>query len=61
MLGPETPYVSKLRNQYLRNILVKYDANKSPKGIKPFILKTFDYMIKQHQIKGLQLQIDVDC
>jgi len=61
VLGPETPYVSKLRNQYLRNILVKYDANKSPKGIKPFILKTFDFMIKQHQIKGLQLQIDVDC
>jgi primosomal protein N' (replication factor Y) len=61
VLGPETPYVSKLRNQYLRNILVKYDANKSPKGIKPFILKTFDFMIKQHQIKGLQLHIDVDC
>ena len=61
VLGPETPHVSKLRNLYLRHILVKYDSNPQSKGIKPFILQSFDYLVKQSQIKGLHLQIDVDC
>lgn len=61
VLGPETPHVSKLRNLYLRHILVKYDSNPQSKGIKPFIQQSFDYLVKQYQMKGLHLQIDVDC
>jgi primosomal protein N' (replication factor Y) len=61
VLGPETPYVSKIRNQYIRNLLLKIDPEKSnPKTIKSFIVKTFDYLILRDNIKGLQLLVDVD-
>jgi len=62
VLGPETPYVSKIRNLHLRNILIKLDiANDQPKAVKAFILKTFDFLVQTDQIKGLQLLTDVDC
>ena len=62
VLGPETPYVSRIRNLHLRNILVKMDIVKdNPKAVKAFIFKTFDYMVQEGQAKGLQLIADVDC
>ncbi len=62
VLGPETPYVSKIRNLHLRNILVKLDiAGDNPKAVKAFILKTFDFLVQADNIKGLQLLADVDC
>lgn len=61
VLGPETPYVSKIRNQYIRNLLLKIDPEKNnPKTIKSFIVKTFDYLVLRDNIKGLQLIVDVD-
>ncbi len=61
VLGPETPYISKIRNMYIRNLLVKMDPDKdNPKKIKEFIFKTFDYLVLQSSIKGLQLSPDVD-
>ncbi len=61
VLGPETPFVSKIRNLYIRNLLVKIDAEKNnPKTIKNFISKTFDYLVLRDNIKGLQLIADVD-
>ncbi len=62
VLGPETPFVSKIKNYYLRNILVKMEKDKdNEKAIKQFITKTYDYLILRDNIKGLQLIADVDC
>ncbi len=62
VLGPETPFVSKIKNFYLRNILVKMEKDKdNEKAIKQFITKTYDYLILRDNIKGLQLIADVDC
>ena len=61
VLGPETPFVSKIRNLYIRNLLIKIDAEKNnPKKIKTFIGKTFDYLVLRDNIKGLQIIADVD-
>jgi primosomal protein N' (replication factor Y) len=61
VLGPETPFVSKIRNLYIRNLLIKIDAEKNnPKKIKNFIGKTFDYLVLRDNIKGLQIIADVD-
>jgi primosomal protein N' (replication factor Y) len=62
VLGPETPFVSRIRNLHLRNLLIKLDAEKdNPKAVKSFISKTFDYMVQEDNIKGLTLVNDVDC
>lgn len=61
VLGPETPYVSRIKNYYLRNYLIKLDVGKDkPSGIKQFIAETFDFMIKRDNLKGLILAADVD-
>lgn len=61
VLGPETPYVSKIKNLHIRNILIKMDAEKdNAKAIKVFILKTYDFLIQNDNIKGLQMITDVD-
>ncbi len=62
VLGPEVPYVSKVRNYYLRNILIKLNKDKDNAAqIKDFILKTFDYLVQNYTVKGLRLLADVDC
>ena len=61
VLGPETPYISKIRNLYLRNLLIKIDGDKDkPAQFKAFIQKTYDFMVQSGNIKGLQLIADVD-
>ncbi|MFM6983156.1 MAG: primosomal protein N' [Chitinophagaceae bacterium] len=62
VLGPETPFITRIKNLYIRNILIKMDADKdAPKTIKDFIVKTFDYIVFQDNIKGLQMHADVDA
>lgn len=61
VLGPETPFITRIKNLYIRNILIKMDAEKdAPKTIKDFIAKTFDFVVLQDNIKGLQMHADVD-
>ncbi len=62
VLGPETPFISKIRNLYLRNFLIKMDPEKDNAAqIKEFIAKTFDYLVQKDSIKGLLMATDVDC
>lgn len=61
VLGPETPFITRIKNLYIRNILIKMDTEKdAPKQIKAFIASTFDFVVQQNLIKGLQMQADVD-
>lgn len=62
VLGPETPHVSKLRNMYIRNLLIKFDTNpKQGVSIKKYVLDVFDYLLKKENYKGLVFIADVDC
>jgi len=61
VLGPETPFISKIKNYHLRNILIKLDAEKdNPKSIKLFLMKTFDFILENENYKGTQMVPDVD-
>ncbi len=61
VLGPEIPYISMLRNLYVRNVLIKIPSDsKKTSAIKHYLIKSYDYLINQYQIKGLQIDFDVD-
>lgn len=61
VLGPEIPYISMLRNMYVRNVLIKIPADsKKTTAIKQYLVKSYEYLINQYQIKGLQIDFDVD-
>ena len=60
VLGPEFPAISRVRNFYLLNILIKFDRKASPSKIKRYI---DDCVIEFHQnkeIKPCLIRIDVD-
>lgn len=59
VIGPSEPLISKVRNNYLQEVLIKIAREKdSPEKIKQIILKTLDE-IKQHD-RALFINIDVD-
>lgn len=61
VLGPEIPYISMLRNMYIRNILIKIPSeSKKVSAIKQYLIKSYEFLINQYQIKGLQIDFDVD-
>jgi len=61
VIGPESPYVSKARNYYIKEILVKVDRN-SPylSGIKKFIKEQINEILTDKQFRSCIVQIDVD-
>ena len=61
VLGPEAPPVEKIRNQYLRNVLVKLERDKIDlKKVKKFILDTMQEVGGSKNYKHLYLVPDVD-
>jgi primosomal protein N' (replication factor Y) (superfamily II helicase) len=61
VLGPETPFISRINNYHIRNILIKMDLeNDKPQAIKKFVLSTFEYMLEEYKFKNFQLIPDVD-
>ena len=60
VLGPEEPSINRIRNQYLRNILIKTPVNQSIKVAKKQInqsLKTFEAI---PQYKSVKMVVNVD-
>jgi primosomal protein N' (replication factor Y) len=62
VLGPETPHVSKLRNMYIRHLLIKFGTNPQEGiSIKKYVLEVYDYLLKRENYKALVFIADVDC
>ncbi|MBC7425923.1 MAG: primosomal protein N' [Bacteroidia bacterium] len=62
VLGPENPYVSKIRNQYLKNIIIKLDREKDPvPKIKQWMQGLFLEFTSLAEYKALIIQPDVDA
>jgi primosomal protein N' (replication factor Y) len=60
VLGPEEPAVSRIRNEYIRTIMVKIPADTSLQGTKKTILKilnSFDVIL---QYRAVKLIVNVD-
>jgi primosomal protein N' (replication factor Y) (superfamily II helicase) len=62
VLGPEVPHVSRIKNLYIRNILIKFepDHQKMPK-LKSYLNQVYDYLVQQNNLKGVIFIPDVDC
>ncbi len=62
VLGPEVPHVSKIRNYYIRNILIKasLDHGKYQK-LKEYLEEVYDYIVQKGQFKSVVFIADVDA
>ncbi|MBL0341925.1 MAG: hypothetical protein IPP71_13900 [Bacteroidetes bacterium] len=60
MLGPVPPAVARVRNFYLRNILLKIEKNLPHSKVKEMIIKVSDRFLSHVEHRSLLIQIDVD-
>lgn len=60
VLGPEKPYVSKIKNFYLEELMIKFERDISPTKMKFFITDSFYELKKNSTFKALQIKFDVD-
>jgi len=61
ILGPAEPMISKIRNQYLMNILIKIPRGKSDLGvIKAVVQNTILQLTKEKEYRSLRVVADVD-
>ncbi|MEM9673737.1 MAG: primosomal protein N' [Bacteroidota bacterium] len=60
VLGPEEPLISRLRNQYLMQIVIKLEKNLNIKAIKAALRDESVKLTKEKAFKKTQVVIDVD-
>jgi primosomal protein N' (replication factor Y) len=60
VLGPEFPPVSRIRNQYHKNILVKIPSNQSVKKTKEAIVKINNSFESVKDFKAVRVVLNVD-
>uniref|UniRef100_UPI00286A9CB7 replication restart helicase PriA n=1 Tax=Flavobacterium sp. TaxID=239 RepID=UPI00286A9CB7 len=60
VLGPEEPPVSRIRNEYIRTILIKIPQNKSLLGTKKTIQKILNSFEAVSQYRSIKVGVNVD-
>lgn len=60
VLGPEAPSVSRVRNQYIKNILLKVPKNQNINKVKEFLGKTIKTIESIKNYNGVRIIINVD-
>ncbi|MCD4745344.1 MAG: primosomal protein N' [Bacteroidales bacterium] len=60
ILGPEYPIVSRIKNQYLKHILIKLERNISLSSMKLELKKQIDIFYTEQNYKSVRVLIDVD-
>jgi len=60
ILGPQEPPVSKVRNQYLTRIILKFEKGHAPSYIKKLVNDTIDDILSTQQWRYVTVQKDVD-
>ncbi len=60
VLGPESPSISRIRNEHIKHIIVKLDANKSTRSAKAQIFKLKDSLLSIREFRPLKVNLDVD-
>jgi primosomal protein N' (replication factor Y) len=60
VLGPNTPSVSRVQNQYIKHILLKFETEASPEKAKALLRQVSNEVIAQPQFKALWVSLDVD-
>ena len=60
VLGPEYPLVSRIKNWYIKHILIKIEKDVSLSFIKNQVIKSIEVFNHKTDFKSVQVQIDVD-
>lgn len=60
LLGPEEPSIGRIKNQYIRNVLIKIPENKSAKSIKQLIQNNLDTLKTVSVFRSVRIDVDVD-
>jgi primosomal protein N' (replication factor Y) len=61
VLGPESPIVNRIRNQYLKDIIIKLEKeNINLKAIKEMIRKEMQEVCTQKEFRQVTIVADVD-
>ncbi|MEP0264116.1 primosomal protein N' [Dokdonia sp.] len=61
VLGPETPAIARIRNQYRRNVMIKINRKQNLKQVKGAIARVRTSFMAVPQYRGVRLIVDVDC
>lgn len=60
VLGPEFPGIARIRNQYIKQIILKIPPQQSLSKTKSYLMKGIDRYESVARFKGVRLNIDVD-
>lgn len=60
VLGPEQPLVSRIRNYYIRQLVIKVDKTTAVQKVKSVLQQTILDFNTERSFKGVIIQIDVD-
>ena len=60
VLGPEYPVVSRVKNRFLKNILIKVDSENSPSKVKMHLRKLIELLNQKLEYRSVRFTIDVD-
>jgi len=60
VLGPTTPGISKIRNYYIRHLIIKIPQNQSLKNTKKMIIRVVNAFQAINEYRSIKLTIDVD-
>ena len=61
VLGPVSPSVGRIRNQYLKTLLIKIPQDQSPSKIKAYMHKALQRFAAQKEFARVQVVMDVDA
>ena len=60
ILGPEFPYISRIRNKFLKSVLIKIPKDYSLSGVKKIIKKSIDSLQSISEFRPVRIIVDVD-
>ena len=60
LLGPEYPVVSRVKNQYIKQMIIKVNKDLNINKVKEFIGSTIENFKHENDFKSVKIQIDVD-
>lgn len=60
LLGPEYPVVARIKNQYIKQVLIKIDRNSNTLKVKEIIKKNIDIFKHIPDFKSVTVNVDVD-
>ena len=60
LLGPEYPVVSRVKNLYIKQMMVKFRRDYNTQKVKELIAQQIRLFQQNSEYKSVQVQIDVD-